>query len=172
MNEPKTLNTDSLLEIAIKLLRTKKKPKKLKEIIKETMQKKGYTMEEAKDMIPQFILDFQTSGFFVYLGDDEWDLKDRQSIDKLDKIEKDNVIEEEENEEVKENELKDEEDTEESNLDEEDDDDEDEDDDDEKDEEDELVEALKSNRMARELDDDEYDEEEDFHEYDEENGLE
>lgn len=171
MNETKPLNTDSLLEIAIKLLRTKKKPKKLKEIIKETMQRKGYTMEEAKDLIPQFILDFQTSGYFVYLGDDEWDLKDRQSIEKLDKIEKDNVIEEEENEEVKENELKDEEDIEDSGLDDEDEDDED-DDDDEKDEDDDLEEAIKSSKLAKDLDDDEYDEDEDFHEYDEENGLE
>ncbi len=170
MNETKILNTDSLLEIAIKLLKTKKKPKKLKEIIKETMQKKGYTLDEAKDLIPQFILDFQTSGYFVYLGDDEWDLKDRQSLDKLDKIEKDNVIEEEESEEVKENELKDEEDDENTEFDEEEDDD-DSDDDSDENEDDELEAVLKSSRKNKELDDDEYDEEDDLYEVDEDKEL-
>lgn len=171
MNETKISNTDSLLEIAIKLLKTKKKPKKLKEIIKETMQKKGYTPEEAKDLIPQFILDFQTSGYFTYLGNDEWDLKDRVSLEKIDKIEKDNVIEEEESDEVKENELKDESDVD-SNLSEEDEEDDD-NDDDEEDEEDELEEVLKSSKRNRESDeeDDEYDEEDDFFEFDETRGL-
>lgn len=169
MNNNEILPTDSLLEVAIKLLRSKKKPKKLKDIIKETMQKKGFTVDEAKELIPQFILDFQTSGYFVYLGDDEWDLKERQSIDKLDKIEKDNIIEEEENEEVKENELKDEEETEETESE----DDEDNDDDDNKDDEDDddLEEALKSAKKEKQLDDDEYDENDDFYEFDEERGL-
>lgn len=169
MNNNEILPTDSLLEVAIKLLRSKKKPKKLKDIIKETMQKKGFTVEETKELIPQFILDFQTSGYFVYLGDDEWDLKERQSIDKLDKIEKDNIIEEEENDEVKENELKDEEETEgtesEDEEDNEDDDSKDDDDDDD------LEEALKSTKKLKELDDDEYDENDDFYEFDEERGL-
>lgn len=83
MNEQK--NTDSLLETAIKLLQSKKKPKKLKEIIKETMTKKGYSLEEAKVLAPQFILDFMASGYFVYCGDDSWDLKERQPINMLDK---------------------------------------------------------------------------------------
>ncbi len=169
MNNNEILPTDSLLEVAIKLLRSKKKPKKLKDIIKETMQKKGFTVDEAKELIPQFILDFQTSGYFVYLGDDEWDLKERQSIDKLDKIEKDNIIEEEENEEVKENELKDEEETEETES--EDDEDNDDDDNKDDDEDDDLEEALKSAKKEKQLDDDEYDENDDFYEFDEERGL-
>lgn len=168
MNNNEILPTDSLLEVAIKLLRSKKKPKKLKDIIKETMQKKGFTVDEAKELIPQFILDFQTSGYFVYLGDDEWDLKERQSIDKLDKIEKDNIIEEEENEEVKENELKDEEETEETESE----DDEDNDDDNKDDDgDDDLEEALKSAKKEKQLDADEYDENDDFYEFDEERGL-
>lgn len=169
MNNNEILPTDSLLEVAIKLLRSKKKPKKLKDIIKETMQKKGLTVDEAKELIPQFILDFQTSGYFVYLGDDEWDLKERQSIDKLDKIEKDNIIEEEENEEVKENELKDEEETEETES--EDDEDNDDDDNKDDDDDDDLEEALKSAKKEKQLDDDEYDENDDFYEFDEERGL-
>lgn len=172
MNETKISNTDSLLEIAIKLLKTKKKPKKLKEIIKETMQKKGYTPEEAKELIPQFILDFQTSGYFTYLGNDEWDLKDRVSLEKIDKIEKDNVIEEEESDEVKENELKDESEVD-SNLSEDEDEDND-DDEDEDEEEDELEEVLKSSKRSHESDDDEddeYNEDDDFFEFDETRGL-
>lgn len=170
MNNNETLPTDSLLEVAIKLLKSKKKPKKLKDIIKETMQRKGLTVDEAKDLIPQFILDFQTSGYFVYLGDDEWDLKERQSVDKLDKIEKDNIIEEEENDEVKENELKDDEENEgtESEDEEENDDDDDNKDDDD---DDDLEEALKSTKKNKQLDDDEYDENDDFYEFDEESEL-
>ena len=78
-------NVDSLLEIAVKLLQSKKKPKKLKEIVKEVMTKKGYTSEEIKELAPQFMLDFMASGYFLYCGDDLWDLKDRRPLKELDK---------------------------------------------------------------------------------------
>lgn len=134
MNETKMTNTDSLLETAIKLLQSKKKPKKLKDILKEAMTKKGYSAEEVKEYAPQFILDFMTSGYFVYCGDDTWDLKDRQPIAMLDKDGGDFEDSFDDLDEVKANELKDDdyiyEDKVEENDDSEDEEDEEEDDDD------------------------------------------
>ena len=57
----------------------------------------------AKELAPQFILDFMQSGYFIYCGDDCWDLKDRQPTSILDKdghdyekaLETDEVIENE-----------------------------------------------------------------------------
>ena len=125
-------NIDSLLEIAVKLLQSKKKPKKLKEIVKEVMTKKGYTAEQIKELAPQFMLDFMASGYFVYCGDDTWDLKDRQPVAMLDKDGGDFEYTSDDLDEVKANELKD--DDYESNLDDssmdEDDDDDDNDDED------------------------------------------
>ena len=125
-------NIDSLLEIAVKLLQSKKKPKKLKEIVKEVMTKKGYTAEQIKELAPQFMLDFMASGYFVYCGDDTWDLKDRQPVAMLDKDGGDFEYTSDDLDEVKANELKD--DDYESNLDDssmdDDDDDDDNDDDD------------------------------------------
>ena len=126
-------NVDSLLEIAVKLLQSKKKPKKLKEIVKEVMTKKGYTAEQIKELAPQFMLDFMASGYFVYCGDDTWDLKDRQPVAMLDKDGGDFEYTSDDLDEVKANELKD--DDYESNLDDSsmDDDDDDDDNDDEDD---------------------------------------
>ena len=101
-------NIDSLLEIAVKLLQSKKKPKKLKEIVKEVMTKKGYTADQIKELAPQFMLDFMASGYFVYCGDDTWDLKDRQPVAMLDKDGGDFEYTSDDLDEVKANELKDE----------------------------------------------------------------
>ena len=100
-------DTKSLLESSIEILTNKKKPKKFKEIIKEVMMKNGYTAEEAKELTPQFMLDFMASGYFVYCGDDTWDLKDRQPVAVLDKDGGDFEYSSDDDEEVKANELKD-----------------------------------------------------------------
>ena len=126
-------NVDSLLEIAVKLLQSKKKPKKLKEIVKEVMTKKGYTADEIKELAPQFMLDFMASGYFVYCGDDTWDLKDRQPVAMLDKDGGDFEYTSDDLDEVKANELKDddyESNLDDSSMDEDDEDDNDDDDDD------------------------------------------
>ena len=75
----------SLLEIAIDLLDMKKRPQKLMNIVKEVMELKGIKVSVAKELAPQFILDFMQSGYFVYCGDDCWDLKYRQPTSVLDK---------------------------------------------------------------------------------------
>lgn len=124
----------SLLEIAIELLDSKKKPQKMLTIIKEVMEIKGIKQAMMKELAPQFVLDFMQSGYFVYCGDDTWDLKDRQPTSVLDKDGGDYEDIYEDDEDVKNNELKD--DMYDSNND--DDQDYDDDDDDDEEEEDDL----------------------------------
>lgn len=97
----------SLLEIAIELLDSKKKPQKMLTIIKEVMEIKGIKQAVMKELAPQFVLDFMQSGYFVYCGDDTWDLKDRQPTSVLDKDGGDYEDIYEDDEDVKNNELKD-----------------------------------------------------------------
>ncbi len=97
----------SLLEIAIELLDAKKKPQKMITIVKEVMELKGIKASYAKELAPQFMLDFMQSGYFVYCGDDCWDLKDRQPTSVLDKDGGDYTDIYEDDEDVKKNELKD-----------------------------------------------------------------
>lgn len=97
----------SLLEIAVELLSTKHKPQPIMQIAKEVMEIKGLKVAVAKEVLPQFILDFQASGYFVYCGDGCWDLKDHQPTSVLDKDGTDFDIYSEDDEEVKKNELKD-----------------------------------------------------------------
>ena len=98
----------SLLEIAVELLGTKHKPQPLKQIAKEVMEIKGLKTAQAKELLPQFLLDFQTSGYFVYCGEMGWDLKDRQPTSVLDKDGTESIIHSSEAEEAEKNELKDE----------------------------------------------------------------
>ena len=98
----------SLLEIAVELLNGKQKPQKLNTIVREAMEIKGVKSTVAKEITPQFILDFMQSGYFIYCGDDCWDLKDRQPTSILDKDGHDYESIFEEDEDVKKNELKDE----------------------------------------------------------------
>lgn len=97
----------SLLEIAIELLQAKRKPQKLLSIVSEVMEIKGYKPTVAKEHTAQFILDFMQSGYFVYCGDDCWDLKERQTTAVLDKDGGDYEEIFEEDEDVKKNELND-----------------------------------------------------------------
>lgn len=75
----------SLLEVSVELLKSKHTPQKIKKIVEETMQKKGKSVSESKRLTPQFLADFMESGYFVYCGDDCWDLKERQPISVIDK---------------------------------------------------------------------------------------
>lgn len=127
----------SLLEVAIELLEMKKKPQKIMNILKEVMEIKGVKAAAAKELAPQFLLDFMQCGYFVYCGDDCWDLKDRQPTSVLDKEGGDYTDIYEEDEDVKKNELKDELYSEEDNKNVHDDDEEDEEDNNE--EEDDLA---------------------------------
>lgn len=103
-------NYDSFLEIAVALMRKKKKPQSLESMTKEVFSKKGVEGNELQ--IAQFQVDFMLSGFFVCCGEDKngnqlWDLKTRQNSSLLDKDSGYMKDLSEEEAEASENELKD-----------------------------------------------------------------
>ncbi|MDD3191289.1 MAG: DNA-directed RNA polymerase subunit delta [Bacilli bacterium] len=80
---------ESLVEIALLIMKTKKRPKPLKELTTEVFQAKGITAI-TEEMKAQFQLDFMLSGHFVCCGENKnghklWDLKNRQPSTLLDK---------------------------------------------------------------------------------------
>lgn len=103
-------NYDSFLEIAVALMKKKKKPQTLESITKEVFSKKGADGNELE--IAQFQVDFMLSGYFVCCGEDKsgnqvWDLKNRV---KSELITKDTAYMKEfteEDQEANDNELKD-----------------------------------------------------------------
>lgn len=79
---------DSLIEIALKEMTKKRKPKTLEKICKDVLEIKG--LEYNEEAVSQFQIDFMLSGHFVCCGEDKngdklWDLKNRQSSSLLDK---------------------------------------------------------------------------------------
>ena len=81
-------NYDSFLEIAVALMKKKKKPQSLESLTKEVFSKKGIEGNELE--VAQFQVDFMISGYFVCCGEDKsgnqlWDLKTRQLSSFLDK---------------------------------------------------------------------------------------
>ena len=84
MNE----RNDSLLEIAVNLMKWKKKPQTLKSMLNEIFERKG--IEQTEQAVAQFEVDFMLSGLFIYCSEDKdknqlWDLKERQPSSLLDK---------------------------------------------------------------------------------------
>jgi DNA-directed RNA polymerase subunit delta len=75
----------SLIEAAERILVTNKQPMTFMELFKSLSQAKELTDEEKANIISQFYADFICSARFIYMGDDMWDLKSRQSIDMWDK---------------------------------------------------------------------------------------
>ena len=98
---------NSLIEIAVELLHKKQRPQNINSIIKEVMSIKGIKAAEVSEYAPQFVMDFMLSGYFVYCGEDCWDLKDRQPTSVLDKDGGDYEDFLANDEDVKKNELKD-----------------------------------------------------------------
>lgn len=82
------MENKSMLEIAIELMRKKRKPKTLEEIAEEVFTIKGIKNKE--DYLAQFYMDFMINGPFICCGEDKkgnklWDLKERQPSSVLDK---------------------------------------------------------------------------------------
>ena len=80
----------SLLEIAVSVIKSKKKPQTLESIQTKVFDKKGIK-NPSSDEIAQFDVDFMLSGLFVFLGEDNqgnqiWDLKENQAFVPADKI--------------------------------------------------------------------------------------
>ena len=102
---------ESLIDISIKVMKTKKKPKTFKDVANEVFQIKGIK-SVSEELKAQFQMDFMLSGYFICCGEDKnglklWDLKSRQPSTLLDKD--GNYLEDlyENDEEVIKNELKD-----------------------------------------------------------------
>ena len=74
----------SLLEVAILLMEQKKNKQSIKNLIKEVLEMKGLD-DLDHSLATQLYIDITTSSKFVYMGDGEWDLKIRQSLDEYDK---------------------------------------------------------------------------------------
>ena len=74
----------SLLEVAIYLMEQKKTQQSIRALIKEVLEIKG--LDDVDGTIStQLYIDITTSSKFVYMGNEEWDLKKRQSLDEYDK---------------------------------------------------------------------------------------
>ncbi|MBD5390832.1 DNA-directed RNA polymerase subunit delta [bacterium] len=74
----------SLLEIAIYLMEQKKAPQSIRALIIEVLEIKGIDDADGS-FATQLYIDITTSSKFVYMGNGEWDLKCRQSLDEYDK---------------------------------------------------------------------------------------
>jgi DNA-directed RNA polymerase subunit delta len=103
----------SFMEAAEVILRANKEPMSFYELFTKICELKGVFDDARAELIAQFYADFIISAKFVYMGDDLWDLKSRQSIDLWDKDgayyrefpdddEEELELEEEEEEEVEE----------------------------------------------------------------------
>lgn len=73
----------SLIEVALKLMEEKGCQVNIHNLINEVLKLKGIT-DDAKIACDLYV-DITTSSKFVYMGNDEWDLKLRQSLDQFDK---------------------------------------------------------------------------------------
>lgn len=75
----------SFMEAAEQILRKNKEPMTFYELFSQLCSVKEVTDLERQNLIAQFYADFIISAKFIYMGDDQWDLKSRQSIDLWDK---------------------------------------------------------------------------------------
>lgn len=75
----------SMLEAAIEILKRKRNPQPFEKIFKEVVTELSLSEEEAERRVGMFYNDLSLSGVFIYTGDNEWDLKERQSVDMWDK---------------------------------------------------------------------------------------
>lgn len=74
----------SLLEIAVLLMEQKQQKYSIKELIQEVLALKGIE-DSSGELATKLYIDITTSSKFVYMGNEEWDLKSRQSLDEFDK---------------------------------------------------------------------------------------
>ncbi len=75
----------SMLEAAIEILKRKRSPQPFEKIFKEVVAVLSLTEEDAQARVARFYNDLSLSGVFIYTGDNEWDLKERQSVEMWDK---------------------------------------------------------------------------------------
>lgn len=78
-------NQMSLMEAAEETLVKNNQPMSFLELFQAVCELKGISEEDKNEIISQVYADFIMSAKFVYVGEDLWDLKSRQSIDLWDK---------------------------------------------------------------------------------------
>ena len=74
----------SLLEVALKIMEEKGSVVNIYELIKEVLETKGLA-DPDNTYASRLYTDITTSSKFVFMGEDNWDLKSRQSLDEFDK---------------------------------------------------------------------------------------
>lgn len=147
----------SLLEVALKIMEEKGTVVNIYDLIEEVLKAKGLDVKD-NALAAKLYIDITTSSKFVYMGDENWDLKSRQSLDEFDKDgasfnPKDAFVD-------------DEDDNEEDNLSEEDEDDEDSDRSEEDEDEEEDEDSSDEDEEDQYDDDVEFDDDEDEDSYD------
>ena len=75
----------SMMELALQILSEQEKSMTFIEIYDLICAEKGISEEEKAAMISQVYADFIASAKFIYVGDDEWDIKGRRAIELWDK---------------------------------------------------------------------------------------
>lgn len=75
----------SIMELAYQILQENDKAMTFMELFDLICAEKEISAEEKAEMISQVYADFITSAKFIYVGDDEWDIKGRRAIDLWDK---------------------------------------------------------------------------------------
>lgn len=73
----------SMLEVAKEIVKNSEGPVAIKDIIKKVIELKN--IDDNGDKATQLYVDITTSADFVYMGENAWDLKDRQSLEQWDK---------------------------------------------------------------------------------------
>ena len=63
---------DSLIEIALREMKSKRKPRTLAKIAKDVFEIKGLDIKKEKKALAQFEMDFMLSGYFVCCGEDKY----------------------------------------------------------------------------------------------------
>lgn len=74
----------SMLEVACLLMEQKRNCQPIRKLIKEVLEMKSID-DQNGEFAAQLYVDITTSSKFVYMGNEEWDLKSRQSLDEWDK---------------------------------------------------------------------------------------
>ncbi len=77
-------NQKSLIEIALEIMEKSNAPLNIYTLIKETLSEKGLDDPDGS-LAAKLYTDISISSKFVYMGEDNWDLKSRQSLDQFDK---------------------------------------------------------------------------------------
>ena len=78
------LEQNSLLEIALEIMNEKSGSVNIYDLIDEVLNRKGITDDDGT-LAAKLYTDIIVSSSFVFMGDDMWDLKSRQSLEQFEK---------------------------------------------------------------------------------------